>query len=331
MDSRNRVHGSGQGRRYPGYMTEAPEHTIVTSLTDLVEVVPSLLGFHASDSVVLLALQDGHVQLTARTDLGQAPEHALAAAWRRLPTAEFILIAFTPDSGRAWAVLDEVGSALPVRCGRILVHADGERWFDHPDDVGTPYDALGSVRLAEAAFAGRPVRRSRAELYRLVEPGRTPAAVTASLERVAARELTLSDVVGEAWALLAAHDDHPGELDIDDATLLCLASHDPTFIDEAVLSTGRDNARARMSLWLQVVGATVPTCAGGALVAAGLAAWLAGDGALQSVCLESLDGRRGPAGWAEFLDTVTRGVLPPGEWPAVRAALRDQGGPTMPT
>lgn len=305
-------------------MTEALERTIVTSLTDLVEVVPSLLGFHPADSIVLLAICDGHVRMTARTNLGEQPAAALSAAWGRVPDAQVILIAFSPDPARAWVGLDEVDAAIPIGMERILLHADGECWFEHPDDRGTPYDALGSVHLAEAAFAGRPVRGSRDELQCLVEPNRTPAEVTASLERVAAREATLSDIVGEALALLEGHDDEPGVIDIDEATILCLATHDPTFLDTALFSTGKENAAARESLWLQVVGATVPNCAGGALVAAGMAAWLNGDGALHTVCLEAMQGRPGPAEWADLLSLLNRDLVPPVEWEGLRAAMLER-------
>lgn len=302
-------------------MTEAPERTKVTSLTDLVEVVPRLLGFHPAESIVLLAIQDGLVALSARTDLPGEPGRALAVAWRRLPQALFILVAFSSDPHVAWAGLDDVDLALPDSVERILVHADGERWFEHPLDEGTPYDALGSVHLARAAFAGHPVRRSREELTRLTEPNRTPAEVTASLERVSAREDTLSDLVAEALALVEAHDALPGELDLDEATILCLASHDPRFLDATLLSTCVENADSRRSLWLQVVGASVPNCAGGALVAAALAAWLTGDGALQSVCLEAIDGRPAPSLWVDVLDAVNRDAVPPTEWASLSASL----------
>ncbi len=307
------------------------ERTPVTTLTDLVELVPSLLGFHAHDSIVLLAIQDDEVVLTARTDLVEHPAEGLAAAWRRLPGAELVVIAFSRDASLAWVALDDVDFALPDGTERILLHADGEYWYEAPRDLGVPYDAVASVHLVEAAWAGRPVRASRDELYALVEPQRTPAEVTASLERVASREATLSDVVGEARALVEAFDAAPGLLDIDDATVLCLASHDAFFLDEALMGTNRDNARSRLALWLQVVGASVPNCAGGALVAAALAAWLAGDGAMLTVCLETVVARPAPGVWVDLLDAVHRDAVPPQEWERVRAALDDAWVSTMPT
>lgn len=306
-------------------MTDTRPPQTVRSLTDLVEVVPTFFGFHPTDSLVLLAVDAGSVALGARVDLdatgGHATAEAASAVWRRVPGATYLAIAFCADPDRAWWALDDVDAALPAGCARTLVHADDDRWYAHPDDVGTPYDRLGSVHLARAAYEGRPVRCSREELARLVEPTRTPAEVTASLERVADREDTLGDLVAEALALVEGHDAVPGDLDLDEATILCLASHDPGFLEAALLSTTRVNAAARAGLWAQVVQASVPNCAGGALVALGLAGWVDGNGALGSVCLEALEGRPGPVAWVGMLDAINRDAVHPDAWAGIRARL----------
>lgn len=293
----------------------------LTTMTDLVEVVPTLFGFHVHDSIVLIAIEDGHLVFSARADLGEDSVPYLSLAWIRHPGAQHVLIAYSEDEQWAWAELHELGLAIPDGVTRTLVHADGQTWSERPFGEGTPYDALGSIHLARAAYEGRPVRASRDELYRLVEPSRTPEEVTASIERVATREDGLGDVLGDALALVAGHDDAPGDLDIDDATVLCLATHAPDFLETALLSTTCENASRRLGLWLQVVGASVPNCAGGALVAAGLAAWLSGDGALLSVCLETMQGRPGPAEWAGLLDAISRDAVPPREWQEIAADL----------
>lgn len=311
-------------------MTEAPEQrTSLRSLTDLVEVVPTLLGFHPTDSLVLVALDNGRVELAARVDLDVTGGHRTATAlrpvWQRLPHASHVLIAYSDDAERSWWALDDVAATIPQGCPRTVLHADGGRWYSDPDDAGTPYDRLGSVHLARAAWDGRPVRRSRAELVELTRPGRTPAEVTASLERVAAREATLRDVVSEAMALVVGHDEAPGDLEIDEATILCLASHDPVFLEEVLLGTTRANAAVRVALWAQVVRASVPNCAGAALVALGLAGWVDGEGAIQSVCLEALAERPGPAEWVGLLDAINADAVHPDEWEGIRARLRDEG------
>lgn len=306
-------------------MTDTPQITLhVRSTTDLVEVVPTLLGFHPEDSLVLIAIVDGTIAVTARVDLpceGAGTVEGLRAVWRRFPTADLVGIAFSDDPARAWFALDEFDHSVPPGLGRLLVHADGAHWFGAPHAHGVPYDGLGSVHLAEATYRGRAVRGSRDELRALVEPGCTPAEVTASLDRVARRAAGMADLVRDGLALVEAHDAAPGDLDLDDATLLCLASHDPGFLDAALLSTVRENAEQRLSLWLQVVRGSVPNCAGYALAAAGLAAWVSGEGALQVVCLEAAVGRRGPQVWFDFLDGVNAEAVEPSRWEALRAAF----------
>lgn len=304
-------------------MTDTSHPQTLRSLTDLVEVVPTFLGFHPTESVVVISIEAGSVVLTARVDLdlpgGHGTAAALRAVWRKVPHGDHIVIAYSDDPDRAWLALDDVADAMPGHCGRTLLHADGERWYEDPHDSGTPYDRLGSVHLARAAYDGRPVRHSRAELARLVEPARTPAEVTASLERVAESFATLGCLVAEARALVAGHDDAPGDLDIDEATVLCLATHDAAFLDEALLSTTGDNADARIGLWAQVVQSGVPNCAGGALVALALAGWVAGEGAIASICLEALEGRPGPGEWIEMLEAVIADAVHPHMWEEVRA------------
>lgn len=307
-------------------MTDAPESQVrVRSTTDLVEVVPTLLGFHPEESLVLIAIDGARVVLTARVDLprpgGPSVEAGVAAVWRRFPQAALAVIAFSADQGLAWCALESLDRSLPEGTERLLVHADGGRWYLEPEAAGVPYDATGSVHLARAAFEGRPVRRSRAELRALVKPAFSPPDVTAALDRVAARSAGLADLSRAGMALLDAHDADPGELDLDDATLLCLASHDPTFLDAAMLATTRENARARQALWLQVVRGSVPNCAGYALAALALAAWVCGDGALQVVCLEASAGRPGPQDWFDFLDAVNAEAVEPGQWDALREAF----------
>ena len=89
----------------------------------------------------------------------------------------------------------------------------------------------------------------------------------------------------------------------------------------ALLSTTRVNAAARAGLWAQVVQASVPNCAGGALVALGLAGWVDGNGALGSVCLEALEGRPGPVAWVGMLDAINRDAVHPDAWAGIRAGL----------
>ena len=299
----------------------------LVSLTDLVECVPALLGFHPQESMVLIALQHSRVVLTARSDL--PPEGVgsvvpgLKAVWRQLPEATIVAVAFSDSVTLAWLALADIDEALPRGCGRVLAHADGERWYDDPDAVGVRYDAHGSAHLANAAFEGRIVRSSRAELRAMVEPRRTPDELAPALERLTSRKLSHRRLMAKARALVRAQDAAASviELDLDRATLLSIAGHDGDFLDTVIASTTRENAQGRLGLWLQVARDSVPRAAGPAIVAAGLAAWLAGEGALTTVCLEALAGVPAPQRWFAVLEQINADAAHPAEWRARRDAV----------
>ncbi|MBK8462514.1 MAG: DUF4192 family protein [Nigerium sp.] len=302
-------------------MTKASAPDIrLDSLTDLVECVPVLVGFHPRESMVLVAVEDGRVVLTARSDL--PPEGVgsvvpqLDAVWRRLPRATIVAMAFSESLVLAWLSLADIDEALPCDRERVLVHVDRERWYDAPDADGVRYDAVGSAHLAHAAFSGRIVRASRDELRTLVEARRAPADLLPALERLTARKLRSRDLLVEARALVRAHDSGTGvvEFDLDQATLLSIATHDLGFLDATIGSMTRENAPGRLGLWLHVVRESVPRAAGPAIVAAGLAAWLAGEGALATVCLEALGGIRAPAAWSGVLEQINADAAHPDEW-----------------
>lgn len=300
--------------------------TRVHSVTDLVEVIPTLLGFHPQESVVVLAIQRGELVVTARADAvacekGLAP--ALSSLWLRYPAALFVLFGFCRDADAGWRALRRLAGEIPPETQRRLVLVDEDRWYGAPDTPGAPYDRLGNAHLARAAYAGRPVRGSRAELVALIDTTSTPEEVCASIQRVEAALVGAPDLRGRAAALIAAHQDAPRDLTLDEVTLLSLASHDDRFLDEQLWALTPEQARIQQRLWLQVVRGSVPSCRGGALVALGLTSWLSGEGALQVVCLEALGKVEGPPAWIDLLDLVNAAALSPQHWDALVAGHRD--------
>lgn len=301
---------------------EAP--VAVRSLTDLVELIPSLVGFHPEDSVVVAVLQDGGVPVAARVDLPPSPAVELAAAlgpvWRRFPAAEYVVVVYATDYERAWAFWRLLAAGLPTQ-DRTLIVADGHHWFADPDDSGTPYDDWTSPRVAAAAAAGQQVLPSRKALAELLAPTRTPSEVQQALARIEASSVTGPGLVAAGLSLLAAADGGETDIDVEAAMMLTLASHDEHFLDAAMISTTRLNAEARRDLWSEVVRQSIPNCTGFALAACALAAWLCGQGALQVVCLELMEGKPGPAQWFDTLCHINAEALPPSAWPDLRASL----------
>ena len=66
------------------------ERLTIATTTDLVEILPMLLGFHPEESLVVVAVDANQVVVTARTDL-PGPTSTLSPAlgqlWARFPRA----------------------------------------------------------------------------------------------------------------------------------------------------------------------------------------------------------------------------------------------------
>ena len=305
-------------------LTSKPVRTLTLgTLTDLVELVPRLLGFCPADSLVVVVMDAGRVQVTARIDLPDvhAPEAVakLAQLWRRFPHASSIILAYCEEHERGWANLFGLDDALPD-IDRVLIHVDGGRYYLEPCDQGTPYDADAGVMATRATAAGMAALASRDDLRTLLEPTHTPADLSAALDRVSTRTSTWSELVADA-ARLIEDAERGGEVGVDDATTLCLASHDPAFLDAVMLTTMAHNAEARRDLWAGVVRASVPRCAGFALAALALAAWLCGQGALQVVCMKEMEGQHADQYWIGILEHINADAVPPREWEPLRERL----------
>lgn len=300
----------------------------VSSLTDLVEITPSLLGFRPADSLVAVVCEDGVVVVTARVDLrpGGPPGPTVAALrtlWERYANGTFTLVAFSEDAATAWDALAAVDAALPSDTMRLLVHADTRRWYASPDDEGVPYDARAGRLGAAAAVAGLAVLDSREDLYALLAPVVTEPEADAATERVLDRYPTSAALVRAALALLDDADAGDLVVDADTAAALGVATRYADFVDPALLSTTRANADARRDLWAAVVRHLCPCCAGMALTALGLACWLCGQGAMQVVCLDLLARADADPVWAEFVSAVNLRALPPEAWDDIRAGGMD--------
>lgn len=295
----------------------------IRSIPDLIAIIPRLLTFHPVDSLTLVVVEDGSLVVTARIDLAactvQCLAERLAPLWRRHPQALFLAVAFCADAAPAWRALDVLAGASPPGLELWRYHADGQRWFDHPGDPGEPYDISCSAVAAQAAYEGMAVSDSRGDLEASVECAVTPKQLTRALRAVGRRRLDHDSLVEEALDLVTRADAASFDLALTDAAILALASHDTAFREAAIWSTSSANASARMGLWGQVVRGTVPSAAGHALVLLGLAAWAAGNGALQVVCIDKARTVASDLEWVTLLEHANTEALPPSQWQAMRA------------
>ena len=305
----------------------------VRDLPDLLGVIPHLLGFHPEESMVLMVVHEGVVQLTARADLPDllGPGHLELLIDRMLlrwPGAEMWAVAYTVDADAGWALLERAHEHLgdALACEPICVSGDryraGDRWG--PD---FRHDPGATVAAASATLHGLQARPSRASLATSLQAD--PAEAEQAEDAWVAALYRALDVSPEQRpdALLSALQGalaDPDALRRDELTWLGMLINDPYARDQAVLSLERADAESWVQLWTRVVRACPYGTQQQPLAVLALAAWVNGDGALQSICLEELDAQGARPGLKQLLEDLNRAIVPPSDWDDLRLRFRQE-------
>lgn len=298
----------------------------VDGLDDLLNIIPSLLGFHPKDSIVTVLLDKGRVKATIRMDLDaassvQAVKESLSVMWDRFPTADLVAVAYAEEGERAWTGLVRVVRAWGGRSRCATFHVDSQRWYVDSDDPGMPYRPASSAVAAEATFHGMRVLADRAELEGALEP--LWSAEQMGVAVLQAIRIAPCDAVPAALSLAVEWMRLPQgrPLTLEEAVSLAVAAHNDTFVEAVVSGMGRNEAERAVELWTNVVRGASPGLGAAAAVILGIAAWLRGDGALVNICLARATPYQRDWHWLRFLDLTQSSALPPDEWDGVRAEL----------
>ncbi len=303
----------------------------VRDLPDLLGVIPHLLGFHPDESMVLIVQDDGVIQLTARADLAdlRGPglvELLIDRMLLRWPSGAMWAVAYTVRERQGWRLLRRAGTHLGDALAGEPVCVSGHRYR-----VGTAHgpvyrhDPRTAPAAAAATLHGLQARPSRSALTELVRSDpRDAEAVETAWVRALGRALDL-DRGARGDELIRAHDRAvraPGLVSRDDLAWLGLLINDPQARDRLVLSLQQPAAEAWVELWSRVVRACPHGTQDQPLAILALAAWVNGNGALQSVCLEEMDLLGIAPGLKQMLEDLSAAVVPPGDWDELRERLR---------
>ncbi|QKW16875.1 DUF4192 domain-containing protein [Verrucosispora sp. NA02020] len=329
--------------------TDLPRLT-VRSPADLIAAVPYLLGFHPTDSVVVVALAGSRIVFAARADLPgegdprESAEH-IATVTGRQGADSATAIGYGPPE-RVTPAVDAVRVAL-ADAGLTVVDAlrvTGDRWWSYvcqePEccpPEGTPYDPRASAVPAAAVFAGQVALPDRAALAAAVAP-----VGGSEMRRAAERaDRRLADLLAEAppagllggRALRTAgvsvlratrrrHRDGTPLADDEVAWLCLLLTHLPVRDHAWERTDGRDED---VAFWTEMVRRAEPdlSAAPGALLA--FAAWRAGQGALAAVALERVLAEHPDYSLALIVDDLLRRGVPPSRLDGWPKALRRGG------
>ena len=301
-------------------MSKSAQTLRIRDADDLLGVVPHLLGFHPSESLVIVLAEKGRVVVTARVNLSDvAPPGAVEDLLRRMfaqfPDGRAWLIAYGADAAATWAVLNRCDRFLPAQAIAGVLRVDGGRWWaDSPDAPPGVHAPSASPLSRLARERGLPVCSSRAGLAKLVAPD--PDVDPVLFAR--AEAWLAATACGRAELMRQALSGRGGDADDVACARLAVLAGDEDARDEALLAIDVADPAADVALWRRVARRCLPSYQGHVLGLLGMAAWIAGDGALSVVCLERAESINPGLPLVEVLSTINELMLPPRAWPGLR-------------
>ena len=327
-----------QGGRHG--LLETPTRLKVRRPDDLLALIPYLIGFHPEESLVAVFVRSGRVILAGRLDLSpDADADGLAEFIEALANREraeaLALVAYSAASLPTNRLLTQLMDRL---VGQELIHVlyvGHGRWWsltcanDCCPLAGTPLDLTSHPLSATAVLAGLATRTNRRELEESVDgPARDELPrLDAMVETLLADRAELDDP-GDAARLLASMIDkvlaEPNILDEESSLLLGLLVRDVHLRDLAWALLTPTNADDHVRLWSAVVAHVPPTLAAAPLCLLGMAAWLAGAGALLNCCCERLTRVDPDYSMGRVLAEISEQAIPPRRWEEIGRDIQDE-------
>jgi len=322
----------------------------VRSPADLLAAVPYLLGFHPTDSLVVVALRDKKIIFAARGDLPDPADPPSAIAESAEDVASVVsqqgasaatAVGYGP-ADRVDRIVPAVRDALADRGVRLLeaLRVDSGRYWSYlcanpaccPPE-GTTYDAAASEVAAAATLAGHVVLPDRAAVVQRVTPvdGAAREAMRQATVRAEERLVDLLDTAGVADLLGGKAIRRAGEAAVGEAFTRYAAGGRLADDEAAWLSLllgylpVRDHAwmlitdeEWQVELWADVARRAEPDLVPPVASLLAYAAWRVGHGALANVALDRALAEDPGYSMAQLLrEGLSRGISPQAlsSWP----------------
>ncbi|HEY7176865.1 MAG TPA: DUF4192 domain-containing protein [Micromonosporaceae bacterium] len=321
------------------------------SPTDVLAVVPYLLGFSPERSAVVMGLRSRRLVFQARCDLPPADgvdavvgHMAAVVARQRIDAA--LIVGYGPELD-VTPTVDALRKAIEARRIKVLDAlraADGRYWSylcNRPEccpPSGTPYDASTTLVAATATYAGFSPAASRADLVARLAPvsGSLRVAMRAAALRADERLAALiEDAPASDFQDLESDPIYLAGIAAVDRANACVGMIAP--LDDDALAwlarllvsvpvrdyawerVGRD-IEASIALWTDVVRRVEPELAAAPATLLAFAAWRHGDGASASIALDrALDADPSYSMARLLADAIDHGI-PPSAWLDVPAS-----------
>ena len=295
------------------------------TLPDLIGLIPYLLGFHPTESLVAVVTEHDQVSVTARADLSRmhppgCVEELLGRLWARFPGAHGWFVVYGGDTEAAWALLRRCEQVVPAAAVDATIVVDGALWWSDPDGPASQLEPPSGSAVAQAVVNGMAAQASRGCVVASIA-GPVGDALTAAQAALARADQAIgrkSDPAKLIRPLLACD---PGDLSDDECVRLAALAADSDARDQAILAITVVSAPRHLRLWQRVVRLCPPSHRAAPLALLGLAAWAGGEGALHTVCVEEAQRLCPDLPLVQVLTYIDDNIIPPQTWPALRREL----------
>jgi hypothetical protein len=308
------------------------------SPADVVVAIPYLIGFHPSESVVVLGCGGETGTYAIRLDLTAKDalvEHVAALVARR-GSADVILAGYGPGD-RVTTVVERVRDhltrhgvrlreALRVEAGRFWSYLCADPICCPPE--GTWVDTSAGPVAAEATAGGLVALPDRRELERMIEPSRGEGMRQAT-ERAERRLATWAQIAVNAVPSRMIDEGVPLVLSLidraraglspptdEEAAWLGVLLTSLRVRDEAWVRMDEESLTVHMHLWRNILRRVAPPYAAAPACLLAFAAWRAGEGALANIALDRALAADPYYSMARLLHELFISGLPPWSIPA---------------
>ncbi|MDF5759018.1 DUF4192 domain-containing protein [Spongiactinospora sp. TRM90649] len=317
-------------------VTESMPTIVITSPADAIAVVPYMIGFHPSLSLVVFMISDDGRTAAGilRFDLSQEAEETAEQTTQaarllvRNGIRQALLVGYGPGT-RVTPVMDAamqamcsagigVGDALRVEDGRYWSYLCPDMTCCPPDGVAV--DVSGSVPAATAVLAGMRALPDRAALAATLDPssGFDQAHGYSTMQQMCAHARQLieegHDWYGEGVARVTEALDRirdGQDLDVETVAWLGVALTSIAVRDFALTRIERYSADVQVQLWMEVTRKVPPAFGAAPASLLAFAALYRGDGALAGVAIERALSADPDYRWALLLRQAIQVGLPP--------------------
>jgi hypothetical protein len=314
---------------------------------DVLGYLPYALGFHPSDSIVLVGLNQDRISFCARTDLDWPLDETvrqLTDVLARQPAITGVLIIAYADAPQpAGALARQLRTALEAADFPVhdTLRVSGSRYHCLMCDgctppSGVPVDLASTAGAALGTFQGMVAHPDRSAVAARVAPIDGPARLAMS-QAVGRAEIRLAKVLVDepdpAAAMLTIGADAVHQamvaaeagrtLDDDTIAWLSVLLHDIHVRDEAWLRT--DSKEWQLTFWLDLTRRCDPLLVTPIATLLGWCAWRRGNGVLAGAALDRALDTDPDYSLANMISNALVEGVPPssiGPWPARRRKRR---------